>query len=234
MTAIVSFLDQPLFGITLTISVFFFFVQLFRKAKSPLLNPLIFSIAAIIAFLSLAKIPYASYAQGASLLSFFMGPSIVALAIPLYRQFDKLKKNALPVLLGISVGVLASILSGVLLSMLLGLSRELLVSIAPKGATSAVSMVLSKNLGGDPAMTAMFVIVAGMFGYVMGERLLSLVRIKQPVARGISLGTGAHILGTVRAFELGEVEGVMSSLAIGLAGVITSIFFPLILTMFGI
>lgn len=234
MTAMQSFYDQPLFGITLTISVFFLFLRLFRKSRTPLLNPLIFSIAAIIAFLILTGIPHSSYDKGASQLSFFMGPSIVALAVPLYRQYEKLKKNALPILLGISMGVLASIISGVLLSLLLGLTREQLVSIAPKGATSAVSMALSKNLGGDPAMTAIFVILAGLTGYIIGGGLLNLFKIKHPVARGISLGTGAHITGTMRAFEMGEVEGAMASLAIGLAGVITSVFFPLILPVFGL
>lgn len=223
--------QSPLFGFTLTVSVMLFYQYIFSRIRHSLLNPMLFSMATIIGFLLLSGISFEDYYKGASILSFFLGPAIVSLAVPLYKQFDKLKKNFVPVLAGITVGVVVSIASGILLSQLLGLSREVVVSMAPKGATSAISMNLSQMQGGDPAMTVTFVNIAGIFGYMFAEKAYTLLRIKDPIARGIGLGTAAHALGTKKALEMGEEEGAMSSLAIGVAGVLTTIMLPLILNL---
>lgn len=226
--------DNPLFGVTLTTGVLLGFTLLFKNSKSLLLNPFLFSVAAIIAILLVGRIPYAHYEKGASILSFFMGPAIVALAVPLYRQLGKIRENALMVLGGITAGVLMSILSGILVSRLLGLSRELVVSMGPKGATSAISMNITSLAGGDPALTVTFVNIAGIAGYIVGVKLLELARVTHPTARGLALGTASHAMGTKRALELGEEQGAMASLSIGLAGVLTSFFMPLILRLLGI
>ncbi|NLX83065.1 MAG: LrgB family protein [Clostridiales bacterium] len=226
--------SSPLFGFTLTIAVMLFYQFIFRGTKTSLLNPVLFSIFSIIAILMLTGIPYEHYHKGASILSFFLGPMIVALAVPLYKQFDKLKANALPILAGISVGVVVSISSGILLSQLFGLSREVIVSMAPKGTTSAISMNLSQIQGGDVSMTVTFVNIAGIFGYMVATKVYQLLNITSPVAKGIGLGTSSHALGTRRALEMGEEEGAMSSLAIGVAGVLTTVFTPLLLSLFGI
>lgn len=227
------FTASPLFGFTLTVLCMVVFHLLFGRSRSILLNPFLFSMVVIVLFLKLTGTPYAQYERGASILSFFLGPAIVALAVPLYKQIDKVRANALPVLLGIAVGVVVSIVSGIALSMLFGLSREIAVSMAPKGATSAISMNLASIQGGDPAMTMAFVNVAGISGYVLGIWAFKLLRINSPVARGISLGTAAHAMGIKRALELGEEEGAMGSLSIGLAGVFTSLFLPFLLRLFG-
>lgn len=224
---------SPLFGFTLTIGVMVFYTLLMGRSKSMWLNPFLFAMFTIIAILLLAKIPYENYEKGASMLAFFMGPAIVALAVPLYKQFDRLKANALPVLLGILAGVTVSIASGIALSALLGLSREMLVSMAPKGATSAISMNLAAMLGGDPAMTVTFVNIAGMVGYLFGAKVFGLFRIDNPMARGIGLGTASHAMGTKRALEMGEEAGAMSSLSIGLAGILTSFLMPLLTRLMG-
>lgn len=226
--------QNPLFGVTLTIMTLLFYQRLFAKSKSPLLSPFLFSMITIIIFLMTAKIPYAHYEKGASILSFFMGPSIVALAIPMYKQLDKLKANALPILLGVITGVLVSLTGGIALSLLLGLSREIAISMAPKGATSAISLALSATLGGDPALTVTFVNIAGITIYVAGVKFLALFKITEELPLGIGLGTAAHAIGTKRAMEIGEEAGAYSSLAIGLAGVFTSLFMPLILRLFGL
>ena len=225
---------SPLFGFTLTILVLMFYMRLFQRAKSPLLSPFLFAMLTIIILLLAAKIPYSDYEKGASVLSFFMGPAIVALAIPMYKQFDKLKANALPILLGVTVGVLFSLTGGVFLSLLMGLSNELAISMAPKGATSAISLKLSETLGGNPAMTVTFVNISGIFIYTSGVQFLNLFKIKEPLPLGISLGTAAHAIGTKRAMELGDEEGAYASLGIGLAGVLTSLFMPFVLKLFGL
>ncbi|HSK68567.1 MAG TPA: LrgB family protein [Candidatus Limnocylindria bacterium] len=234
MPDLMKFADEPLFGVLLSVSMYVLFAKLMGRAKSPLLNPFLFAILGVIAFLKLTGVTYAQYRVGGDVLAFFIAPSVVALAFPLYRQFAKLKANALPILAGILAGVLTSIVTGVGLAMLLGISRELTISMSSKGTTSGISMELAFALGGSREAAIAFVNVAGLSGYLVGEKALRLARIHSPVARGLALGTGSHMMGTRLAFEMGEEEGAMSSLAIGLAGVATSVVLSPIIRLLGL
>lgn len=234
MEFLLQFLDSPLFGITLTIGVFVFFRMLFKDAKNPLLNPLIFAIVAVIAFLKLTGIPYESYAKGGDMLTFLLGPATVAFAVPLYKQLDKLKANAIPILIGITSGVIVAIVSTVGLGLLFKLSDEMIISLSPKATTTAIAVDLSQILGGDPALTVAFVTVAGTFSFMFGEPILKLLKIKNKTAKGVALGTASHAFGTNRALLMGEEEGAMSSLSIGIAGVITAFLLPPFLKLFGL
>lgn len=234
MAFILEFFDTHLFGITLTMGALIFFQFLFKNAKNPLLNPLIFSIITIIAFLKLTGIPYESYAQGGDIISFFLGPLTVALAVPLYKQMDKLKANAVPILAGITSGSIVAIVSTIGLGLLFKLSKEMIFSLSPKATTTAIAVDLSKILGGDPALTIAFVVVAGNLGFMFGEQILKLFKVENKTAKGIALGTASHVIGTNRALLMGEEEGAMSSLAIGVAGVITAFLLPLVLRIFGL
>ncbi|CAM2856197.1 LrgB family protein [Erysipelothrix tonsillarum] len=229
MTLVYQFLDNPLFGVTLTVGALILFQILFKKTKNPLLNPLIFAIIGIIAFLKITGIPYESYAKGGNIISFFLGPVTVALAVPLYKQFDKLKANAVPILISITTGVVVAIVSTVLMGRAFGLSPEMIASLAPKATTTAIAMDLSATMGGDPALTVAFVVVAGTTGFIIGEQVLTLLKIKSKTAKGIGLGTSAHAFGTNRALLMGEEEGAMSSLAIGVAGIITTFLLPILI-----
>lgn len=229
---IFQFLDTPLFGVTLTVGAVVLFQMLFKNTKNPLLNPLIFAIIGIIAFLKITEIPYESYAKGGDIITFFLGPVTVALAVPLYKQFNKLKANALPILIGITSGVIVAIVSAVGLGILFGLEEEMIISLAPKATTTAIAMDLSGTLGGDPALTVAFVVVAGTTGFIVGEQVLNALKIQNKTAKGIALGTSSHAFGTNRALLMGEEEGAMSSLAIGVAGVITTFLLPIILRLF--
>lgn len=234
MEFILQFLNSPLFGLTLTIGIFVFFQILFKNTKNPLLNPLVFAIIGVIAFLKLTGIPYESYAKGGDILSFLLGPATVAFAVPLYKQLDKLKANAVPILIGIISGVIVAIVSTVGLGLLFKLSNEMVISLSPKSTTTAIAADLSRTLGGDPALTIAFVAVAGTLGFMFGEPILKLLKIEDKTARGIALGTASHAFGTNRALLMGEEEGAMSSLAIGVAGVITAFLLPVILRLFGL
>lgn len=227
-------LDTPLFGVSLTIGMMVFYTRLFKHARSPLLNPLLFSIASIIGLLLAAGIPYESYEKGGAVLSFFLGPAIVSLAVPLYRQFDRLKANALPIFVGIIAGVVVSLSSAVLLARLFQLSRELTVSLMPLGTTSAISMNLAQMQGGDRALTMFFVNVAGISGYMMSVKVLDAVKVTNPAARGIALGNTSHAMGTKRGFELGEEEGAMASLALSITAVVTTVMMPLFIRLLGV
>lgn len=234
MEFMLQFLDSPLFGITLTVGALVLFRTLFKNAKNPLLNPLIFAIAGIIAFLKLTGIPYEIYAKGGDILAFLLGPATVAFAVPLYKQLDKLKANALPILVGITSGVMAAIVSTVGMGLLFKLTAEMIISLSPKATTTAIAMELSRIQGGDPALTVPFVVSAGTFGFMFGEPILKLLKIENKTAKGIALGTASHAFGTNRALLMGEEEGAMSSMAIGVAGVITAFLLPPILRLFGL
>lgn len=234
MTGLNEFTNTPLFGVTLSVLMMLFYQKLFARTRSALLNPFVFAMVSIIILLLVTKIPLEHYQKGGAILTFFLGPTIVSLAVPLYKQLDKLRRNALPILMGVITGSAFSVAFGISLSLLFGLSRELLFSIAPKGVTSAIAISLAADYGGNPAMAIAFVNIVGVTIYIVGAKVLDLAGIKSPVARGVSLGTIGHASGTKLAFEMGEEAGAMSSLAIGLAGVVTSLLMPLIIAAFGL
>ena len=147
---------------------------------------------------------------------------------------DRLKANALPILIGITSGALVAIVSTVGLGLIFKLSNKMIISLSPKSTTTAIAMELSRILGGDPALTVAFVVFAGTLGFMFGEPIFKLLKIENKTARGIALGTASHAFGTNRALLMGEEEGAMSSLAIGVAGVMTTFLLPPILKFFGL
>ena len=153
--------------------------------------------------------------------------------MPLYKQVDKLKENAGAIIVGIASGVIVAIISTLGLGKLFGLSGEMIASLAPKATTTAIAIDLSSTFGGDPALTIAFVTVAGAVGFMVGEQILKLLNIKNKTAKGIALGTASHAFGTNRALLMGEEEGAMSSLAIGVAGVLTTFLLPVFMKLFG-
>lgn len=224
---------SPLFGIFLSVGAMAIFIALFRNRKSPFLNPQVFAILLVIGILKVTGIPYQAYDIGGRVISFFLGPVTVALAVPLYKQLDKLKANALPVLVGILAGTLVAIFSSISLAIAFGLSRQLIYGLGAKSVTSAIATDLSQALGGNPSLTFALVFATGTFGGIVGEKVLNLSRVKSPVARGLALGTASHAFGTMSALSMGEVEGAMSSLALSVAGVITTFLLPVILRLYG-
>lgn len=229
-----DYLNTPIFGAGLTIIVFFFSVYLGKRFKSPLLNPIFVSISLIIVFLTIFKIDYTIYNKGGSIIAFFLEPATVVLAVPLYRQINLLKENLIPILVGILAGSITGIISIIFLGKIFNLDSTLLLSLIPKNTTSPIAMDISTQIGGNPALSIGFVVVTGVGGYIIGEKILKTFKIKNEVAKGIALGATSHASGTAKAIELGEVEGAMASLAIGVAGLITVFLAPLIISIFNI
>lgn len=189
--------------------------------KLPLFNPLLISVVLVISVLAIAKIDYQKYYEGARYISYLLTPATVALAIPLYRQVELLKRNAAALLAGITAGVLSSFASIAALAFLFKFSHEEYVTFLPKSITTAIGIGVSEELGGYTAITAAVIIVTGIFGNIIAELVFKIFRIKEPIAKGIALGTSAHAIGTAKAVELGETEGAMSSLAIVISGILT-------------
>jgi len=191
------------------------------------LNPLLVAIILVIAFLKATGISYTDYNTGASYISYFLTPSTVCLAIPLYKQLELLKKNLTAVAAAITAGVIGSVVSVYVMSMIFRLEHVHYVSLLPKSITTAIGMGVSEEAGGIVTMTIVSIILTGILGNIVADGWFKLVGIKEPIAKGLALGTSAHAIGTAKALELGEVEGAMSSLSIAVAGLMTVVAVPI-------
>ena len=221
-----DYINTPIFGVGISILAFTISSYIARRTKIMLLNPLLVAMIIIVGILLAFDIDYETYNLGGQMITFFLGPATVVLAVPLYKQRALLKGNLIPILVGIIVGSAAGILFVVFAGKLLGLDRLLVASLVPRSTTTPIAMEISTLLDGNPALTAIFVSVMGISGYMFGEKLLKLFKVDHPIAKGIGIGTTSHAVGTAKAMELGEVEGAMSSLAISVAGIVTVLMVP--------
>jgi len=219
-----SIFSSIYFGITISIIGYFVGVIIKKKLKWPLLNPLMLSIIFVIVFILIFRIEYDQYNQGAKYISYFLTPATVCFAIPLYKQLSLLKENMNAVIVGITAGVLSSLGTILALSYLFGLSHQHYVSLLPKSITSAIGIAVSEELGGIKTITVGVIILTGIFGNIAAESICKTFRIKEPIAVGLAIGTSSHAIGTAKAFEIGEIEGAMSSLSIVISGLLTVVF----------
>lgn len=213
------FADNVYFGVVLSIGVYLLGCAINKKVKQ--INAFLFSIVVIIALLCVFKIDYEVYNNGAKYISYFLTPATVCLAIPLYRRIYVLKTHLKEILIGIFAGVVASMGSIFVMSYLFSLSHAEYVSLLPKSITMAIGLGLCTEYGGIETITIVAITITGILGNLAAELILKLFRIKNPVAKGLAIGTASHAIGTTKAMELGETEGAMSSLAIAVAGLMT-------------
>ncbi len=221
--------DTEIFGVILTILFFNIGIYIQKKTNKPIFNPLLIAILGIILFLSITKIPYESYKLGGDRINFFLGPVTIVLAVPLYKQFDLFKKYLLEILIGISCGVVVSFISIKLIGHFTNADVDIINSLIPKSITTPMGISLTKTLNGVEAITVVSIILTGILGAIISPIVFKFGKINHPVAKGIALGTSAHALGTTKALEIGEVEGAMSGLSIGISGIITVILIPIII-----
>lgn len=210
-------------GVTVSLLSYFLGALLKKKFKLGFLNPLLISIIVTILVLVCAGVDYDTYNAGATYLSWFLTPATVCLAIPLYEQWQLLKKNLKAIILGITAGVLTSLCTVLVLSWLMHLSHEEYVTLLPKSITTAIGMGVSEELGGYVTITVASIVVTGVLGNILGEAVCKIFRITEPISKGLAMGASAHAIGTAKAIEMGEIEGAMSSLAIAVTGIMTVI-----------
>lgn len=213
--------ESTFFGVLISIAGYELGLFLKKKYKLAVFNPLLISILFVIAVLLLFHVSYDSYNNGAKYLSYLLTPATICLAVPLYEQLELLKNNLKAILTGIIAGVITSLGSVFIFSVLFHFSHAEYATLLPKSITTAIGMGISEELGGIVTITVTVIIVTGVFGNVIAEKVCSIFHIQEPIAKGIALGTAAHAVGTAKAMEMGEVEGAMSSLAIAVAGLIT-------------
>jgi len=226
------FIETPYFGILISIVAFEIGLYIYKKTKIPVLHPLLISITLIILVLSIFDIQLSSYEKGGDILSLFLGPVTVVLAIPLYKQIELLKKHKMPILIGIFTGVLTSFISVVALTKLFNYDIKMIYSLIPKSITTPIGIEISQTIGGIPSITVMAIVITGIIGAIISPLVCKIFKIDDKVARGIAIGTSSHAVGTAKAMEMGETEGAMSGLAMGISGLITALLIPLLIVIF--
>ncbi|MFC3747443.1 CidB/LrgB family autolysis modulator [Paenibacillus sp. GCM10012306] len=218
--------------LTLTIGLYLLAKRAYKFHSKVYLSPLIITPLLIVGILLMTGIPYESYNAGGKWLTNLLQPATIAFAIPLHKNFKVLKKHAAEIAAGVLSGTIIAVISSMLLAKWLHLSSDLATSLVPRSVTTPIAMSISQRIGGVPSITAVFVILTGILGTMMGPSVLRLFRIDNEIARGVSLGTAAHGTGTSKAFELSSLTGTISSIAMILTALLTIGIAPPLLAVF--
>lgn len=216
-------LESPYFGVALSIAAYAIGLKIQKKTGLVICNSLLIASLLVIAVLVVFDIPYDAYNKGGSIINMLLTPATACMAVTIFSRLEALKKNWLPVLVGCVVGAVTSIVSILVMCRLFGLDATLTVSLLPKSVTTPIASAISEGQGGIVPITLAAVIVTGIGGNLVAPYLVKLFRITDPVAAGLGIGAASHAMGTARALEMGETEGAMSGLAIGMCGIVTAI-----------
>ncbi|WP_294124842.1 LrgB family protein [uncultured Clostridium sp.] len=226
--------NNMFFGIFISLIAFEIGLFIYKKTKLPIFNPLLTATILIIYFLKIFNIDFDTYNNGGQFINIFLGPATIVLAVPLYKKLNLLKENFLPIFSGILVGSLVSVLSVISIATFLGLDNSLTVSLLSKSVTTPIGIEITNSLGGSSSITVLAIVLSGIIGAIVGPTVFKVLKINNPISRGVSLGTASHAVGTSKALEIGEQEGAMSSLSIGVAGIVTVFLAPLCYSLLSI
>ncbi|MGP4042550.1 LrgB family protein [Gracilibacillus sp. D59] len=224
-------LSIGMFFLILTIAVYALTKRIYRKYPSPFTLPIFLTSGILIMLLGFSDISYQAYMHGGQWIDLFLGPIVVALALPLYRQLDLIKKYVRTISIGIFAGSIIGIVTGIAGAKMLGFEDWIIQSVAAKSVTTPVALSITDTAGGNLSFAAVFVMIAGISGAMFGPVILRLLRIQHPVARGLGIGTASHAIGTSKALELGELDGAVSALSMTISAVVVSFLVPLFLNL---
>ena len=227
-----EFFQLPVFGVFISILAFAGGRELRKKFNYVLLNPVLLAILFIISFLLIFNIDFEDYNRGGKFISFFLGPSVVALGVFFYEKYEEVKQNLKVFLLSVALGGVSGTLTVIIFLLLLKVPDFIIQSLAAKSVTTPIAIEITKLTGGIPEITAGIVIAVGIFGNAFGPFILKKLGIKSKIAIGTALGTAAHGIGTARAFEESKLAGVYSGLAMCVNGIITALLTPYLLQLF--
>jgi len=223
---------SPLLWLTVTLLVYAMADAVSLKTqRHPLANPVLHSVWIVGLFLLLTGTSYSTYFAGAQFVHFLLGPATVALGVPLYENRKRVAASILPMLAALVVGSITAIVSVMVLARMFGLPRPVVLSLAPKSVTAGVAMGISESLGADPSLTAVAVILTGIMSAIVVTPLMNRAGITDFRARGFAAGLAAHGIGTARAFQVDEIAGVFSGIAMSLNALVTSLLVPLAVTL---
>ena len=219
--------STPLLGLTITLLAWQAALVLSRAlGDRPLTNPMLIAIALLSAVLLITRTPYSAYFQGAQYVHFLLGPATVALAVPMHAAWRQIRRSAPAIIPALVAGTATSAVSVMLIARALGGSRQVVLSLAPKSVTTPIAMGVAEQIGGNPSLAAIFVLLTGLTSIVVGPPLWRLLRIIDWRARGLAAGTAGHGIATARVLLLHETAGAFGGLAIGLNGIVTAILLP--------
>ncbi|MEW4285973.1 LrgB family protein [Priestia koreensis] len=228
-------MQQAIFAIAmivLTVIAYLLMAKLYVRFSHPIFIPVLTTTILMIVILVILHIPYEDYMSGGKWINSLLGPAVVALAYPLYKQRHILLKYSFPILGGVVVGLFCGMISGLLFAEIFGVDRNLILSIVPKSITTPVAIQIASGLGGIPSMTIVFVMIAGFSGVILGPLVLKWLRIHSSLGKGIALGSASHALGTSKALEYGELTVSMSSVSMTLSAILGSILGPIVVWIF--
>lgn len=202
-----------------------------KKLKTPIANPILIAVVLVLSFQRLTGMSNGEYTEGLRYLSWLMTPATVCLAIPMYEQLQILRKNLPAMLAGIVCGTVSCLAMVLVLAAVFRFDRTLTISLLPKSVTSAIGAPLSQMSGGLASITTAIIILTGILSSILGQLCCRLFRLTDPVAQGVAFGTAGHVIGTAKANELGPIAGAASSLALVVAGLLTAVVFPLLVSL---
>ena len=220
---------SPLFALILTLTAYQIGHWCYLKTdKYPLFNPVAIAVFLVAICLYVVDMPYQTYFQGAQFVHFLLGTATVSLAVPIYRGMSSLKARLIPLLVALLCGGVVSIVSAVGVATFLGADATIIGAFYAKSVTAPIAMGVAERLGVSPTLTAVFAIVTGILGAMLGSTILNLLGMKQWWQRGFAMGTAAHGIGTSRAFAVHPEAGTYASLAMGLHGILGALLIPLL------
>lgn len=229
--ALQAVLHHPLFCVGITLAVYQGALAAYERTRWMFLQPVLVSMAVLIGILLLAGLSYQEYRESTFLLSVLLGPTTVALAVPLFLNLKRIRQLFWPTLITLLVaGLLATVL-GVALAWAFGAERMMLMTLAPKSVTSPIAMLVAEQIGGVAALAAVFVLITGVLGAMCGPELLRRIGVHHPAAQGMALGITAHAVGTARALQESEESGAFAALAMSLMGMLTAVLLPLVIAL---
>ena len=230
----VYFAAKPLFWLIVTLVVFMFASELNKRSGgTPLLHPVLVAMAIIISFLLVTDTRYETYFEGAQFIHFLLGPATVALAVPLFDHFERIKKMWLILLVACVTGAVTAIVSVLLVGLMFDLPEGVMLSLAPKSVTSPIAIGIVEKIGGFPSLAAGLVLITGAMGCLLAPLIFKLLRVKDDAVKGFTLGLAAHGFGTASAFEVSAVAGAFAGLAMGMTGLLTAFLLPVVISLMG-
>jgi len=218
--------------ILLTVAAYFLMTQLYKRYSYSFLIPILTATILIIVILLVFHIPYKNYMIGGQWINLLLGPSVAALAYPLYKQRHFLINHLFPILGGVLIGAISGMVSVGLLGKMLGINHSLILSIIPKSLTTPVAIEVARGLEGNASMTIVSCMIAGIFGAIVAPTIFKFMRVHSPVGRGIALGSASHSMGTSKAAEYSELTFSMSSVAMALCAIIGTFLGPIVVGLF--
>jgi predicted murein hydrolase (TIGR00659 family) len=223
----------PLLGLAATLIAYQAAVWISgRLGGHALANPVLIAIAGLATALIALGVPYDEYFQGGQYIHFLLGPATVALAVPMHANLSHIRRSAGAILPAILAGSLVAAFSAMAVARALGASRGIVLSLAPKSVTTPIAMGIAEQIGGQPSLAAVFVLITGLVAIVIGPPVFRAVRIVDWRAHGLAAGTAGHGLATARVLLVNETAGAFGGLAIGVNGVITALIVPLLARLF--